>query len=78
MSQESKYLLVQGVPAVGAQQELVKVFALYGTVEEYRLLDEYPAEHFTEVFWIKYKTIQSARFDCCIWLGEIWYWQYNK
>jgi len=62
VSQESRYLLVQGVPALGVHQDLIKEFALYGAVEEYRLLDEYPAEEFTEVLWIKFVKIQSARY----------------
>jgi hypothetical protein len=54
--------MVQGVPAVGASQELIKLFALYGAIEEYRILDEYPgADEFTEVYWIKFKKIQAAR-----------------
>jgi len=61
VSQESRYLLVQGVPALGLHQDLIKEFALYGAVEEYRLLDEYPAEEFTEVMRIKFVKIQSAR-----------------
>lgn len=61
MSQESQYLLIQGVPAVGATDELVKLCALYGPVQEYRALDDYPAEKFSEVYLIKYQRIQSAR-----------------
>ncbi|KAH3741779.1 uncharacterized protein LOC127850767 [Dreissena polymorpha] len=59
---ESKYVLVQGVPAVGAGQELVRLFEAQGEIEEHRILDNYPAEHFTETHFIKYKKIQSARF----------------
>ncbi|KAL5007487.1 hypothetical protein ScPMuIL_016293 [Solemya velum] len=62
VSQESQYLLIQGVPAVGATDELVKLCALYGPVQEYRALDDYPAEKFSEVYLIKYQRIQSARF----------------
>ncbi|XP_056375000.1 RNA-binding protein 48 isoform X2 [Hyla sarda] len=58
---ESRYLLVQGVPAIGVMKELVEQFALYGAVEEYNPLDEYPAEQFTEVYLIKYQRVQSAR-----------------
>ncbi|KAM6202786.1 RNA-binding protein 48 [Rhynchocyon petersi] len=58
---ESQYLLIQGVPAVGAMKELVERFALYGTVEQYNALDEYPAEDFTEVYLIKFSHLQSAR-----------------
>jgi len=61
VSKESQYLLVQGVPSVGAHKNLIELFALYGTVDEYKVLDEYPAEEFTEVFWIKYQHISSAR-----------------
>ena len=60
---------MQGVPSVGAMDELVRLFAMYGTIEEYRLLDEYPAEEFTDVYWIKYRKIQSARsvsFKCTL------------
>ncbi|XP_053373435.1 uncharacterized protein LOC123530991 [Mercenaria mercenaria] len=60
--QESKYLLIQGVSAVGATNELVKLFETVGDVEEHRILDDYPSEQFTEVYLIKYKRIQSARF----------------
>ncbi|XP_062814086.1 RNA-binding protein 48 isoform X2 [Anolis carolinensis] len=42
-------------------KELVEQFALYGAIEEYNPLDDYPAEEFTEVYLIKFKKIQSAR-----------------
>ena len=31
---ESRYLLVQGIPAVGATKELLELFALYGAIAE--------------------------------------------
>ncbi|XP_075862555.1 RNA-binding protein 48 [Microcebus murinus] len=58
---ESRYLLIQGVPAVGAMKELVERFALYGAIEQYNALDEYPAEDFTEVYLIKFMNLRSAR-----------------
>ncbi|TSK31457.1 RNA-binding protein 48 [Bagarius yarrelli] len=58
---ESRFLLVQGVPAIGVMTELVQLFALYGVIEEYRVLDEYPAEEFTEVYLIKFQKLTSAR-----------------
>ncbi|XP_042657710.1 RNA-binding protein 48 isoform X2 [Tyto alba] len=58
---ESRYLLIQGVPALGVMKELVEQFALYGAIEEYHALDEYPAEQFTEVYLIKYQKLQCAR-----------------
>ncbi|XP_051527065.1 RNA-binding protein 48-like isoform X4 [Myxocyprinus asiaticus] len=41
--------------------ELVQLFALYGVIEEYRVLDEYPAEQFTEVYLFKFQKLTSAR-----------------
>ncbi|XP_066847818.1 RNA-binding protein 48 [Anser cygnoides] len=58
---ESRYLLIQGVPALGVMRELVEQFALYGAIEEYHTLDEYPAEQFTEVYLIKFQKLQCAR-----------------
>ncbi|XP_017310525.1 RNA-binding protein 48 [Ictalurus punctatus] len=58
---ESRFLLVQGVPAIGVMTELVQLFALYGVIEEYRVLDEYPAEQFTEVYLMKFQKLTSAR-----------------
>ncbi|KAJ7991801.1 hypothetical protein DPEC_G00287640 [Dallia pectoralis] len=58
---ESRYLMVQGVPAIGVMTELIQLSALYGVVEEYRVLDEYPAEEFTEVYLIKFQKLTSAR-----------------
>ncbi|KAF6086728.1 RNA binding motif protein 48 [Phyllostomus discolor] len=42
-------------------KELVERFALYGAIEQYNALDEYPAEDFTEVYLIKFMNLQSAR-----------------
>ncbi|XP_029023084.1 RNA-binding protein 48 isoform X2 [Betta splendens] len=58
---ESRYLMVQGVPAIGVMPELIQLCALYGVVEEYRPLDEYPAEEFTEVYLVKFQKLTSAR-----------------
>lgn len=53
--------MVQGVPAIGVMMELIQLCALYGVVEEYRPLDEYPAEEFTEVYLVKFQKLTSAR-----------------
>uniref|UniRef100_A0A8C7YZZ7 RNA-binding protein 48 n=1 Tax=Oryzias sinensis TaxID=183150 RepID=A0A8C7YZZ7_9TELE len=58
---ESRYVMIQGVPAIGVMEELIQLCALYGTVEEYRPLDEYPAEEFTEVYLVKFQKLTSAR-----------------
>ena len=63
MHQESRYLLVQNVSAVGARDQLAKLFSTYGAVAELYPLDDYPAEKFTEVYLLKYQRIQSARYD---------------
>lgn len=47
-------------------KELVEQFALYGAIEEYHALDEYPAEEFTEVYLIKFQKLQCARY----WRGQ--------
>lgn len=59
---ESRYLLVQGVPAVGAGNELDKLFSTYGQISEICPLDDYPADQFSEVYLVKFERIQSARF----------------
>ncbi|KAH9325679.1 hypothetical protein KI387_005857, partial [Taxus chinensis] len=56
------YLIVRNVPALGCIDELVKLFGLYGPIEEYRLLDEEECEPFTDVYWIKFVHISNARF----------------
>lgn len=58
--------MVQGVPAIGVMTELIQLCALYGVVEEYRPLDEYPAEEFTEVYLVKFQKLTSARFRICL------------
>ena len=61
INQESRYVLVQGIPSVGAHDDLLKMLALYGAIEEYRLLDEYPADEFTDVMWVRFQKLPAAR-----------------
>ncbi|CAG8466656.1 11381_t:CDS:2 [Ambispora gerdemannii] len=61
VNQESRYLVVENVPSIGVTKELLELFALYGTVEEYRYLDDYPCEEFTDVYWIKYRSLVESR-----------------
>lgn len=57
-------MLFQGIPALGTTQELIKLCAIHGAVEEYRLLDEFPTvDKFTDVVLVKFKRIQSARYE---------------
>lgn len=59
---ESRYIIVRNVPALGCIDELVKLFGQFGPIEEYRLLDEEECEPFTDVYWIKFVHISNARF----------------
>ena len=61
VNQESKYLLVQNVHALGVTKELLELFSLYGDIAEFRLLDEFPTEDYCDVYWIKFTRIDSAR-----------------
>ncbi|XP_038047354.1 uncharacterized protein LOC119721369 [Patiria miniata] len=61
INQESCYLIIQGVPDIKVTEELLKLFSLYGTIEEYRILEDFPAEAFTKVYWVKYVELQAAR-----------------
>ncbi|KAH7415210.1 hypothetical protein KP509_14G032800 [Ceratopteris richardii] len=62
VSDESKYLIVKNVPALGCIEELVKLFGSYGPIEEYRLMDEEDCEPYTDIYWIKFMKISNARF----------------
>lgn len=63
INNESRYILIQGVPSVGASENLVNLCSKFGEVEEHHALDEYPCEdQYTEVYLFKFKKIQSARF----------------
>ncbi|CAG8591481.1 9827_t:CDS:2 [Scutellospora calospora] len=61
VNHESRYLVVENVPALGLSKELLELFSLYGTIEEYRYLDDYPCEKFTDVYWIKFQSLNEAR-----------------
>jgi len=62
VNQESRFLVVEEVPALGVEKDLVKLVALHGTIEEYRNLDDYETpDAFTEVFWFKFESLTAAR-----------------
>ena len=60
-NQESKYLIVANIPSVSVHQQLLKLFSIYGIVEEHKMLDEYPCESFCETMLIKFAKIPNAR-----------------
>jgi len=61
INQESRYLVVKNVPALGTVDDLLKLFALYGEIEEYRHLDEEETPEFTDAYWVKFRNITSSR-----------------
>jgi RNA-binding protein 48 len=60
-AQESNYLLVTKIPAIAVHLELVKLFKIYGDIEDYKILDDYPSEEFTDTILLKFSKIQNAR-----------------
>ncbi|PKA55959.1 hypothetical protein AXF42_Ash014631 [Apostasia shenzhenica] len=59
---ESKYLIVRNVPALGCGEELAKLFGSYGDIEECKPMDAEGCEPFTDVYWIKFSQVSHARF----------------
>ncbi|KAI5673790.1 hypothetical protein M9H77_14154 [Catharanthus roseus] len=59
---ESRYLIVRNVPALGCGDELLKIFSAYGEVEECKPMDAEDCEPYTDVYWIKFCQVNNARF----------------
>uniref|UniRef100_A0ACD5WX89 Uncharacterized protein n=1 Tax=Avena sativa TaxID=4498 RepID=A0ACD5WX89_AVESA len=59
---ESKYLIVQNVPALGCGDELGTLFSTYGPLEECKPMDAEDCEEYTDVFFIKFSQVSNARF----------------
>lgn len=59
---ESRYLIVRNVAALGCQEELHKLFASYGPVEDCKPMHAEESEPFTEVYRIKFQHVNNARF----------------
>lgn len=59
---ESRYLIVRNVPALGCGDELLTLFSTYGDVEECKPMDAEDCEQFTDVYWIKFRLVSNARF----------------
>ncbi|KAK9082018.1 hypothetical protein Syun_031000 [Stephania yunnanensis] len=59
---ESRYLIVRNVPALGCGHDLQHLFASYGDVQECTPMDEEDCEPYTDVYWIKFALISNARF----------------
>ncbi|CAH8304579.1 unnamed protein product [Eruca vesicaria subsp. sativa] len=72
---ESRYLVVRNVPALGCGDDLMRLFATYGDIEECKPMDAEDCEQFTDVYWIKFRLIANARFakrklDDSVFLGN--------
>ncbi|KAK4758858.1 hypothetical protein SAY87_020159 [Trapa incisa] len=59
---ESRYLIVRNVPALGCGDELLKLFTTYGDVEECKPMDAEDCAPYTDVFWVKFHLVCNARF----------------
>ncbi|CAN4127841.1 unnamed protein product [Withania somnifera] len=59
---ESKYLIVRNVPALGCADQLSQLFSTYGQIEECKPMDAEDSEPFTDVFWIRFCRVDNARF----------------
>ncbi|XP_054710761.1 RNA-binding protein 48-like [Uloborus diversus] len=61
VNQESMYIIISDVPAVGGCDQLRALCDSYGVVEEFQVLDEYPSEEFTEAFLVKFDSFLAAK-----------------
>uniref|UniRef100_K3X651 RNA-binding protein 48 n=1 Tax=Globisporangium ultimum (strain ATCC 200006 / CBS 805.95 / DAOM BR144) TaxID=431595 RepID=K3X651_GLOUD len=76
VNNESRYVVVRNIPALGVIDDLLTRFSLYGKICEYRILDhpddrplddgasaeqEEEDDRFTDMVWIQYETVNNAR-----------------
>uniref|UniRef100_A0A2P2MYC2 RNA-binding protein 48 n=1 Tax=Rhizophora mucronata TaxID=61149 RepID=A0A2P2MYC2_RHIMU len=59
---ESRYLMVKNVPALGCGDDLLKLFSSHGDIEDFKPMDAEDCEPFTDVYWVKYRLVCNARF----------------
>ena len=76
--QESKYLIVNNIPSLGAHNDLLKLFKIYGNILEYKMLDEYPSKEYCETMLIKYEKIQNARYHCKISILKVFNYSFKE
>lgn len=63
IAQESRYLIIENIPAIGVIDEFIKHCGQFGMVNNYRMLDDHPYSTATEdVCWVEYDYISSARY----------------
>ncbi|KAK1130927.1 hypothetical protein K0M31_017232 [Melipona bicolor] len=61
VNDESKHLMICGVPKLQLGEEVRKLVEPYGTIEKIYIVPDYPTEEFTETYYMQYVHIQSAR-----------------
>lgn len=66
---ESKYLVVRNVPALGCGDELGSTFSAYGPLEECKPMDAEDCEEYTDVYFIKFAQVckEEAGRVCISW-----------
>ncbi|XP_047469847.1 RNA-binding protein 48-like [Penaeus chinensis] len=62
VNDESKFLIVTGIPAIKICNEVESLCLKYGHVEFIQPLPGYPCEAYTEAFLVKYARVKSACF----------------
>ncbi|XP_076625005.1 RNA-binding protein 48 isoform X1 [Colletes latitarsis] len=61
INDESKHLMICGVPKLQLHEEVKKLIDPYGEVKKVHVAPDYPTEEFTEAYYVQYARIQSAR-----------------
>ncbi|CAL7938838.1 unnamed protein product [Xylocopa violacea] len=61
INDESKHLMICGVPKLQLGEEVRKLVEPYGNIKKIHVVPDYPTEEFTEVYYVQYERIQSAR-----------------
>ncbi|RHY75000.1 hypothetical protein DYB38_007473 [Aphanomyces astaci] len=62
VNEESRFILVRNIPALGATDELLRRLAEFGTVERHRLEDDHDdASEYVDVMWVQFDTVTAAR-----------------
>lgn len=62
IAQESRYLVIENVPALGLVENLLKLCSSFGPVQSHRLLDDHAnATNYCDVVWIQFATTAAAR-----------------
>ncbi|KAG9415978.1 RNA-binding protein 48 [Aphanomyces cochlioides] len=62
VNEESRFVLIRNIPALGASEDLVAQCRKYGEVEDFRMEDDHDdASQYIDVMWLQYATVDAAR-----------------